>query len=121
MPRPTLKLKPKRPPEALNCPKCEGWLQYSIQSDTTGCIKCDYVQELEPVTVTHQEHRYPEEWIKGQLLNVRKYGDTFTITVLGEEYDPQHPERALIFNNSYDCQQFTSWFYARDNHDPRAG
>ncbi len=122
MARPTLKLKPKRPPTAVDCPKCDGgFLLYDIHSDRTACAKCDYVQELEPVTLTHEEHRYPSEWIKGQLLNNRKNGDGYIVTLLGEEFDRDHPERALIFGNSYDCQEFISWWYQKENHDPRAG
>ncbi len=121
MPRPVLKLKPKRPPDALPCPKCEGWLQYSIQTDQTGCVKCDYIVPIaEPVTVTHIEHRYPESWIKGQLVNNRKNGDGYIITLLGEEFDPNFPERAIHFTNGHDCQAWISWWYAKDIVDPRA-
>jgi hypothetical protein len=55
----------------------------------------------------------PEDWVKGQLLNVRNYGrEGFVITTLEEDYDYRHPERAVKFQHAYDCQQFVSWWYA---------
>lgn len=54
----------------------------------------------------------PEGWSKGQLLNVRNAGSHYNVTVLGEEYDPRHPERCLQFPNSFEAQQFVSWWYA---------
>lgn len=63
----------------------------------------------------------PTGWVKGQLLNVRNAGDTYRVTVLGEEYDYRSPERCLEFTNSWECQQFVSAWYSRESHDPRAG
>lgn len=63
----------------------------------------------------------PADWVKGQLLNVRNAGDTYRVTVLGEEYDVRSPERCLEFTSSWECQQFVSDWYSRESHDPRAG
>ena len=62
----------------------------------------------------------PADWVKGQLLNVRSAGDFYNVTLLGEEYDPRHPERCLQFPHSWDAQQFISLWYSRSSHDPRA-
>lgn len=63
---------------------------------------------------------YPAHWVKGQLLNVRNNGSTFILTLIAEEFDPQYPERAKFFDNSFDCQTFISNWYSRDTADPRA-
>lgn len=63
---------------------------------------------------------YPSFWIKGQLLNVRNAGADYVITILGEEFDPRYPERALRFSNPAQCQDFISHWYQRENSDPRA-
>lgn len=117
MSRPALKLKrPQRPDNAADCPKCDGWIQYRINTDDHGCVKCDYVANGEQAASDEPKPLYPhpKEWIKGQLLNVRRSGDNFMLTVLGEEFDPRHLERALVFDNAYDCQQFVSWWYQRE-------
>ncbi len=123
MVRPVLKLKPKgRPEGAENCPECEGWLQYDIHTDRTYCVKCGV--EKNEASVEHHLavlYPYPAFWLKGQLLNNRKNGESYVVTLLGEEFDPQHPERAVHFTNSFDCQQWISWWYGRESHDPRAG
>lgn len=62
----------------------------------------------------------PAGWIKGQLLNVRNNGSEYVITILGEEFDPRYPERALRFSNPALCQDFISHWYQRENSDPRA-
>ena len=62
----------------------------------------------------------PAFWVKGQLLNVRNNGAEYVVTLLGEEFDPRHPERALRFPNSARCQDFVSHWYAREHSDPRA-
>lgn len=118
MARPVISLKTKRPQNAPDCPKCEGWLIYRITHDDMGCVKCDHAQPLE---VEEVKRHWPEDWTKGQLLNVRRSGDNYVVTLLNEELDPQHPERALFFSNSFDCQSFISVWYSRDNVDPRAG
>jgi len=64
--------------------------------------------------------RPPPSWTKGQLLNVRNAGECYVITLLGEEFDPRHPERALKFTNPALCQNFVSSWYAREHFDPRA-
>ncbi len=124
MARPVLRLKPRTRPEgAQPCPRCEGWLGYRIATDTNHCHLCGYEEAVpvEPTPVAVREFDYPEFWTKGQLLNNRKNGDAYIVTALGEEFDPQHPERSMHFSSSFDCQAFISWWYNRDSHDPRAG
>ncbi len=67
-----------------------------------------------------QPLRVPADWIKGQLLTVRNAGECYVVTLLGEEFDPRHPERALKFTNPALCQNFVSAWYAREYCDPRA-
>lgn len=62
----------------------------------------------------------PQGWSKGALLNVRNRGDHYCVTLYPEEYDPRHPERALTFPNTWECQDFVSKWYARETADPRA-
>lgn len=61
-----------------------------------------------------QEPKYPSDWHKGQLLNVRNTGESYIVTLHPEEYDPRSPERALHFQNSALCQNFVSQWYARE-------
>ena len=75
----------------------------------------------EPAITLEEGHSYPSDWRKGQLLNVRNAGSHYNVTLLGEEYDPRYPERCLQFPHPAACQNFISWWYARDSHDPRAG
>jgi hypothetical protein len=42
------------------------------------------------------------------------------VTLLGEEFDPEHPERCLQFSDSFETQAFVSWWYSREATDPRA-
>ena len=125
MPRPVISLKTKRPLSAESCPHCQGgWYRYEIAVDAMQCVKCKDVKAVEHPEVprgTPERFTYPECWNKGQLLNLRRSGDTCILTLLEEEYDPQHPERALIFQSPWDAQEFVSWWYSRDSHDPRAG
>lgn len=62
----------------------------------------------------------PPGWTKGQLLNVRNLGEFYAVTLLGEEFDVRHPERALQFTNTALCQDFISRWYQREHADPRA-
>jgi hypothetical protein len=62
----------------------------------------------------------PEHWTKGQLLNVRNTGNSYTVTQYPEEFDYQRPERALMFANPAELQDFISHWYAREHFDPRA-
>lgn len=57
----------------------------------------------------------PADWQKGQFLNVRNAGTHYNVTLLGEEYDPYHPERALQFTNVGECQNFVSRWYAPES------
>ncbi len=72
-----------------------------------------------PLERTPEEIAQAAGWCKGQLLNVRNAGSHYNVTLLGEEYDPRHPERAIQFTNPADCQNFVSRWYAREA-DPRA-
>ena len=63
--------------------------------------------------VTASDPQPPSDWIVGQLLNVRNTGLEYVVTLLDEELDYRHPERALRFPNSAECQQFVSAWYAR--------
>lgn len=71
-----------------------------------------------PPDQTPLERAQSAGWIKGQLLNVRNVGSHYNVTLLGEEYDPRHPERCLQFTNSGECQNFVSEWYARDAGRP---
>lgn len=62
----------------------------------------------------------PSHWPKGALLNVRNRGDHYCITLYPEEFDPRSPERAMMFPNSWTCQDFVSRWYSRETADPRA-
>lgn len=62
----------------------------------------------------------PAHWSKGALLNVRNRGDHYCITLYPEEFDPRSPERAMIFPNTWTCQDFVSKWYNRETADPRA-
>jgi hypothetical protein len=62
----------------------------------------------------------PADWRKGAHLNVRGDGSGFVITLFPEEFDDRHPERALRFTNTGECQAFVSDWYASEHHDPRA-
>lgn len=62
----------------------------------------------------------PTHWPYGCLLNVRNTGADYVVTILGEEYDPRHPERAIRFSHQGRLQDFVSRWYARQHHDPRA-
>ena len=64
--------------------------------------------------------RVPADWMLGALLNVRNTGPEYVVTIFPEEFDYQHPERALRFTNTAQCQQFVSEWYARVYSDPRA-
>jgi hypothetical protein len=72
----------------------------------------------EPSEKTPQERAQALGWCKGQLLNVRNAGSHYNVTLLGEEYDPRHPERCLQFLNPAECQNFVSAWYARESASP---
>lgn len=54
----------------------------------------------------------PMSWIKGQLLDVKRYSDgTYDIYELGADIrDAQN----MHFNSSWECQDFVSWWYQRE-------
>jgi len=70
--------------------------------------------EVPPQDQTPEEKAQAAGWCKGQLLNVRNAGTHYNVTLLGEEYDPRHPERCLQFVNPNDAQDFVSRWYARE-------
>ena len=57
---------------------------------------------------------YPPHWIKGQLIDVKRFSDnTYQLTLAGENYDPEL-NNGLTFTNSYDAQAFLSTWYMPD-------
>jgi hypothetical protein len=76
--------------------------------------------ETELNLLTQSKAETPSDWVKGMLLNVRNYGDAYVITLHGEEYSTDRPERALRFTNPALCQDFVSAWYSREHCDPRA-
>lgn len=53
----------------------------------------------------------PAHWIKGQLLDLQRYGDgSFRATLLGEEYKPQLGN-AVLFESATAAQAFVSEWY----------
>lgn len=66
------------------------------------------------------EFEIPPHWSKGALLNVRNRGDCYVATLYPEEFDSRHPERAMMFPNTWTCQDFVSKWYSRETADPRA-
>jgi hypothetical protein len=71
--------------------------------------------EAPPQDQTPEEKAQAAGWHKGMLLNVRNAGGHYNVTLLGEEYDPQRPERCLQFTNPNDVQDFTSKWYSPDS------
>lgn len=55
---------------------------------------------------------YPQDWRRGQLLNVRNAGSHYNVTLLGEEFDTRYPDRCVQFPSGWECQDFVSWWYA---------
>lgn len=80
----------------------------------------DLAEHAEMIEVPREPNTPPPDWRKGMLLNVRNYGHAYIITLHGEEYRPEHPERTLQFTNPGECQDFVSRWYAPEHHDPRA-
>lgn len=55
---------------------------------------------------------YPSEWVKGQLLDLKRYSDgTFTAVLLGE--DPAYRPK-VEFPSAFEAQAFTSEWYQRE-------
>jgi hypothetical protein len=78
------------------------------------------IEPIEECSTPPSGEKYPSDWVKGMLLNVRNYGDAYVVTLHGEEYSIDRPERALRFTNPALCQDFVSNWYAREHCDPRA-
>jgi len=56
-------------------------------------------------------HNVPPHWVKGQLLDLMRFGDgTFRATLLGEEADPQLANY-IDFESAGAAQQFVSEWY----------
>jgi hypothetical protein len=54
----------------------------------------------------------PAHWIKGQLLDLKRYGDgTYRAVLLGEEIDPE-AANFIELDSSCAAQQFISDWYA---------
>ena len=127
MPRPSTNYKSQRnrvqrPANAQVCPECrDGWLVYQINTDSHSCPKCGHESAPIVFPVEHNEPAYPKDWTRGQLLNVRNVGNSqYRITLLGEEFDPDHMERCLFFTDSFTTQAFVSAWYSKEHVDPRA-
>jgi hypothetical protein len=53
----------------------------------------------------------PAHWIKGQLLDLKRFTDgSYRATLLGEEYDPQ-AGNSVSFDSSHAAQSFISEWY----------
>lgn len=78
------------------------------------------LSQILPDAVAGIQIDIPMYWSKGALLNVRNRGDHYCITLYPEEFDPRHPERAMMFPNTWTCQDFVSKWYSRETADPRA-
>jgi hypothetical protein len=63
-------------------------------------------------SLTPEERATKAGWNKGQLLNVQNMGSHYRVMLLGEDYNPQHPERAIDFTQPNDAQDFVSKWYA---------
>ena len=56
----------------------------------------------------------PKHWIKGQLLDLKRFGNgTYRATLLGDDDDPKRDYIApsITFNSSYEAQQWISSWY----------
>lgn len=56
----------------------------------------------------------PSHWLKGQLLDLKRYTDgSYKATLLGDEDDPKRAyiAPAVHFASSHEAQQFTSDWY----------
>lgn len=58
-------------------------------------------------------HDIPAHWIRGQLLDLRRFTDgSFLATALGEEYKPELAN-GVRFDSSFEAQSFVSAWYDR--------
>ena len=71
------------------------------------------------MSVVSKMRDYPEHWIPGQLLDLKRFSDgSFRATLLGEEFKPELAN-AVEFASGYDAQQFVSHWYQRElQRDP---
>lgn len=78
------------------------------------------METIEEFSTPPSGEKYPSDWQKGAMLNVRNYGDAYVVTLYPEEWQQDKPERAMRFTNPALCQDFVSNWYAREHCDPRA-
>jgi hypothetical protein len=57
----------------------------------------------------------PSHWIKGQLLDLKKYNDGTARAWLMGEAELKPPGPSIAFDSLHDAQQFVSQWYARDS------
>lgn len=56
----------------------------------------------------------PSNWIKGELLDVRRYANgSFRITRLAEDASIED-NQAIEFASTETCQEFVSWWYTQE-------
>lgn len=79
-----------------------------------------YREAEEECSTVPSAEKYPSDWAKGALLNVRNYGEHYAVTLYPEEYSHDREERCIKFTNLGECQAFVSDWYSRQHHDPRA-
>lgn len=57
----------------------------------------------------------PSHWIRGQLIDLRRYSDgTFKAVLLGEEMNQEHPNW-IELSNADTAQALVSWWYAPES------
>lgn len=60
----------------------------------------------------------PNHWIKGQLLDLKRFGDGNYRTFLLGEGDTDPPGPFIAFDSTFAAQQFISEWYAREVGPP---
>jgi hypothetical protein len=61
------------------------------------------------------EPSVPAHWLKGSLLDLKRFGDgSYRATLLGEEAKPELAN-FIDFDSSFAAQQFTSAWYSRES------
>jgi hypothetical protein len=57
----------------------------------------------------------PSHWIKGSLLDLKRYGDgSYRAFLLGDG-DNNPPAPSIEFESSFDAQQFVSQWYTKES------
>jgi hypothetical protein len=57
----------------------------------------------------------PSHWIKGQLLDLKKYTNGTARAYLLGEADTDPPGASISFDSLHDAQQFVSTWYSRES------